>query len=206
MFCLSCTTAPLNPDTTPQGFLFKNIYIELFAVAGAEPTSDALDYFQEALDRNHFVESRNIQIIKKSVADPYPSLAWTRDKITLIENKLRKYPDKTPTNPYLRLFILYMPGRYVSHPSPNLAGLQYSNSAFLIIRDGCGKDIEGSCLLHEFAHAIGVASGRANPVKPDRPHHCNNEACVMFWQITGPHKDFDEDCLQDIRALINKRS
>jgi len=106
------------------------------------------------------------------------------------------------------MFIAYVSGPYVEGKLSNVAGLQYSES-IAMFKDSKIWKTEGSVLLHEFGHLLEIADAEHRkdevPANADRPNHCNNKRCVMYWQIQGPDMDFGERCKDELRALVSSR-
>ena len=111
-------------------------------------------------------------------------------------------------------------------PSGVVLGLSYRGASFAIFSDNIGggtpfvttDEIEGTGAVHEAGHLLGLVNGGCPMAAPHEdaqsPFHCNDQDCVMFWQIRVPFgspsigdPDFaqwDAPCLADMQAFGGK--
>lgn len=187
--------------------LYQNINFEIVAMKGAEPDPEALNFFAKKLEKYHLYKSCAFWCRSKVA----PAYVWLSGNIEHFEYCYRTSENTELDADNINIFIAYLSGPY-GDPKTLLGGLQYDDS-IAIFRYYTGN-AEGSMLMHEFGHLIGVASNKNHPnripFRPDRPNHCNNKDCIMFYQVSRDDDknagDFDEECLKDLKLIFNKKS
>lgn len=192
--------------TPPPRNLYDNITIEIAPVTSATPSNDALEYLRSKLDEYRICSARGIKFVIRPEVEVISGIPWNSSKIRSYENTRRTLRDTNTKDRHLIMFMAYVSGSYLEGKLTNIAGLQYNNS-IAIFKDSQVWKYEGSVLLHEFGHLLEIADANhrkdEEPVNPDRPNHCNNRRCVMFWQVQRKDADFDEQCLEELRALVD---
>lgn len=186
-FLIGCQS--LNVDEGK--YLHSKLTFEVAYIESCQPSKEDLNYFTDQLHKYHIAERVEFQTHKVK-RDPVHYLPWNLVSLMEFEIKNRRNPDS--------IFISYVPGFYNDGTIHFLGGIQYSPKAFTVFKTYVGN-AEGSILIHEYCHALGIAKDRKNPVNPNRPHHCNNPKCIMFWQVE-PNLDFDEECLRELILII----
>lgn len=165
------------------------------------PQFREVNKFCELLKDYNFTQRINLNIFP--VIDPFSISQQTRiwDGMSL-DRFLKEVPVVVNSEPNaLTLNIIYVTGDHAP-PLTNLAGVTYSKNSFAMFRNGVPHDREATVLLHEFGHILNFIREnlRPPPIRPDRPRHCNNPDCVMFWTVDDHCKLFDRNCILDIRA------
>jgi len=134
---------------------------------------------------------------------------WNAARLRHFETRNRKFIDRNPGDRRLVFFICYVPGEYHKKDgdkiSKTIVGVQYNPTSFAILRKQTKESYEGVVLLHEFGHAIKIARAsnrKDSPINPDRPNHCNNSKCTMFWRANRHRTKLDNECLRELRELI----
>jgi len=203
----ACIATPKTPPRESQGpTYFDSVTIELVYTERGKPSDAALKFLTTNLKTLNIASQ--IIIVRRQVVYP-PIVPWTTSLIKEFEKKHRLIIDQDPENRHLKLFIAYLPDFYLQGTRNNIAGLQYEDSSFAVFIGKIKRKHEGSVLLHEFGHIIGLVardSREGAPVNPDRPSHCNDTKCVMFWRIPGEDAAFDDACLGDLRSSISDRN
>ncbi len=205
--CSNQTPIKTEPKETVQAqrTLFDEITLEIVAVTGMGPDAGALAFFINKLSQYDI--ARVVHIYYRSdLKNIYP--IWNSALIDSFERLNRRHHDLKPKDRHLVLFVCYLPGIYVEGDKTSIAGLQYGNTSFAVFRENTDASYEGVVLLHEFGHIIRIAraAGReADPINPDRPNHCNNTKCTMFWRAGEHRTELDEECLSELKQLIEKR-
>lgn len=182
--------------------------IEIQPTTVGGPTSAALTSLAEALSRHHVCQVDNIDIVVNAAVAPIATMDWTNSLLDVYIATNRKFIDYSPSNDHLFVFIAYLPGSYAMPDYDNVIGLHYSTTC-LIYFIKAGSDLEYATLLHEFGHLLGVAANRDGPqVNPDRPKHCSDPACVMYWIVPRTlqeDREFCTICAAELKSLIQKR-
>lgn len=203
--CCTPTIKKQRPQTVATRY--KSITIELvYPLNSNGVTNLALKHLTKNLETSSICN--NVRIIKREILFPIV-IPWTSATIRTFEKNNRLLVDKNPQDDNLYLFIACLPNHYHQGDVINIAGLQYEPSSFAIFIDSIEAKYQGSVLLHEFGHILGLtdlSTRKEDPVNPKRPQHCNNKNCTMYWRVQGPDSVFDSACLGDIRKQINPRS
>lgn len=206
---LPACVAPQKLDSSShnnQPTYYDSITIEVVYTERSKPSDAALNFLTENLRKINI--SRKIVIISRQISHP-PVVPWTSALIRQFESQHRLLKEDTPKDRNLILFIAYLPDFYLEGTRTSIAGLQYEASSFAIFIANLKKKYEGSVLLHEFGHIINLVRlkpRKEEPINPDRPRHCNNNKCVMFWKVSGVDRKFDDACLGDIKKAITARN
>lgn len=192
----------------PLNTLYDSILIEIQPTTMGSPTENTLDKFKNELERYRICAKKNINIIINDPV-PTPTFAWMYYDIYAFEFRNRAYQDLNAEDKHIAVFIAYIPGSSVQPNRTNIVGLQYYSSSIATLTLGI-EEIELPTLLHEFGHLIGLVDRDRReepPINANRPSHCNNESCLMFWIVPRTCGDelpaFCEKCLRDIHSLIN---
>lgn len=185
---------------------YDSVNIEIAYYKSNKPSNAVLNYFKSEIKKTGI--AKEVNIILYPVTTP-PTLPWNQGLLHLFEDTNRIFVDDKPGDFDLFLFVAYLPGPFVEGSYNNLAGLAYGETSFAIFSDGISDKEEGYTLLHELAHLMEFvdvkARGEKEHANPERPRHCNNRACIMFWQISREQKGLDKDCMKQLRAKIRER-
>lgn len=208
LITLFTNCASLSVRDTANRDLYDNITIEIAPITSVLPGNEALEFLRTKLDKYRICDYRRIKFVIRPGVNVIQNIPWTSSRLRTFERTRRTLHDKNPNDRHLIMFIAYVSGPYVDGKFNNLAGLQY-NASIAIFKDSPFWRNEGSVLLHEFGHLLEIADSShrkdETPVNPDRPNHCNNKRCVMFWRIQSRNMDFDEQCRKELRNLVDTR-
>lgn len=181
--------------------LYDTIIFDIAIVGSCSPTQGALEFLENKLIENRIA---NEVIFKKRDNLTTQYVNWNSSQLLQFEIKNRVLKNKNYKNKTLAVFIAYIPGVYLVG-GEHAAGVQYGNTSFAILRDITDKSWEGVVLLHEFGHMLSIArvgNRSCTPINPERPNHCNNENCAMYWQADTHRTQYCEVCISEIRKLI----
>jgi hypothetical protein len=205
LFLPTCTFPPTRPSVD-RITNYDSIVVDLVYIDGFKPTDEALDFFKEQITSLDI--ATRITIRPRQVPNTFLFFPLNRSLVVLFEQQNRQLYDLDLKDRQLIMFISCIPGPYIRGGLlTNIAGIQYGATSISVFLNCVNPDHQGSLLLHEFGHIldlVDINQRKEDPVNPDRPSHCNNRRCVMFWQIQGPDAQFDEDCLRDLRRSARK--
>jgi len=201
------TMVPVNqPASTKQlpSTYFDSIYVEVAYVGSQRPASSVIDHFRNEILRYRIAKECRVMLhsVEYTIYGP-----WNTGLLNTFETGSRIYRDQSPKDRRLRLFVAYLPGTFIEGTYNNIAGIAYGTSAFAIFCDTISDISEGNVFFHELCHLlefVDVGARNQTPVKPDRPHHCNNEQCVMFWRASRQRTTLDGDCVLQLADKITK--
>jgi hypothetical protein len=165
-------------------------------------TTESMVYFASKI--NEYKIAKNVKFVLRKVPRPY-TIPWNTSLIKIFETQHRQMYDTKPKDKHLILFIACVPGPYIQGTRTNIAGLAYDDTSFAIFIDNVNKCNQGIVLLHEMGHILGlvdIKSRNEKPINPERPSHCNDDDCNMFWCISSDNDDFCYKCMCDLKQLI----
>jgi len=203
----SCATTTFhNPQIRHRRMLYDNMVLEIHPTTQSIPNPVALNIFKAKMERFGVCRASNIRIITH---DPGIVLipAWTSSMLQAWEHRHRTRFDDDPDDRSLTVFVSYVTGIHTRVGYNNIVGLKYDDTSIAIFFRNYAPMKEACVLIHEVGHVIGLVDRECregDPANPDRPSHCNNENCVMFWQIKGS-PDFDSLCQRDILSLNHRQ-
>lgn len=199
--CLNCASSPEISTTTP--YVYDSVTFEICAIGSASlPDPDSLKFLASKLNEHKICQLSAISFLSHNTSDPLSFPVWSTPALNTVEIRNRKIRDPNPKDKNIFIFVMYVSGDYVSPTLTNLSGLQWGTT-IAIFEDRMSDIYEGSTLLHEFGHSMGLTRERTeSPANPDRPRHCNDSSCVMYWIITRRDADFDSECIKEIRAML----
>ena len=204
LFLVGCATTPLGKMGAATGALYDSIYIEIQPTFNGGPEEEILTSLKRQLHNYHICHMSKIRIVVNKPVKT-PRLEWTYNDIEKFEIKHRNAKDWNIYDRRLVLFISYIPGHSIEPNKTDIIGVKYDPTSIAYFTRAGGKK-ELSVLLHEIGHVIGLAVGRDDPVNPDRPNHCNNKRCIMYWIVPRIKNDkmpeLDDECLKDLYELI----
>lgn len=187
-----------------QPTLYDSIVLDIVSAPGKGPSAEALAFFINSLKLYDICNKVTVNYRTDVI---YVLPIWNSGLIRQFEAKNRKFKDTNPKDRRLVLFICYLPGEYLNGEVNRIAGIQYGPTSFAIFRDRTKDSYEGVVLLHEFGHIIRLARSsnrKEPPVNPDRPNHCNDENCTMYWRADNHRTTLDDKCLDDLKKLVKK--
>lgn len=186
--------------------LYDEVVLEIVSPAEKGPSAEALAFFINRLKLYNICNKVTVSY-STDIVGSLP--VWNTGLIHQFEARNRKLKDTDPEDKKLVLFVCYLEGIYIQGDVASIAGLQYGPTSFAIFRDITKASYEGVVLLHEFGHIIQIARSsnrKESPVNPDRPNHCNDKSCVMYWRSSKDRINLDSKCLKDLERLINDTS
>jgi len=193
-----------TPAAAASTMLYRRITIEVDAQRNARPSKEAFLFLKRRLESHGICRADDIRIIVQSLNEP-PTPVWNRASVEHHETRNRTLKDRNLQDGHLVIYVAYLSSIYMQGEHVGIAGLQYGDTSIAMFPDHFNRVNEGSVLLHEMGHLLGIACERPDPVNPDRPNHCNNADCVMFWTIRHQDGDFDEACLKEIARLVARK-
>jgi hypothetical protein len=199
---LGCCT-PISIESNQLPSLYNTIIFDIAAVNTGTPDPAALQFMKNRIIEEG-IAHRVIFKQRENVGNALP--IWGYGDVTNFEKVNRVLYDKNPKDKILIIFISYLNGIYLQGDTANIAGLQYDTTSFAVFRDLTDNEWEGVVLMHELGHLLGIArreNRTSEPVNPDRPNHCNNENCTMYWRAGSQRNRFCETCLKEIQTLIH---
>jgi len=199
--CLNCVSPSknINPD-----YAYDSITFEICAIGSASlPSPYSLKFLVTKLSNHQVCRAENITFVLNNSEDSASEFPiWNTAALSLARARNRKIQDLNSEDKNICIFILFVKNKFVTPTLSNLAGLQFGTT-IAIFEEQLERSLEGAVLLHEFGHVMKLGSDRSEaPVNPDRPSHCNNPDCVMFWMVSDPKADFDSECIKEIKAMI----
>jgi hypothetical protein len=210
IFLIPGCATPLQPmisiskssEVESRVTLYDSIILDIVSPPEKGPSATALAFFINSL-KQYDICDRVLVNYRTDITGILP--IWDANLIRHFESVNRKLKDVDSNDRRLTLFICYLPGSYHSGKVNNIAGIQYNPTSFAIFRDKVRESFEGVVLLHEFGHIIRIsrtANRKEPPINPDRPNHCNNKKCTMFWRARVDRTHLDAKCLKDLKKLI----
>jgi hypothetical protein len=201
---LGCATPlqPVSGEGEGRVTLYDNIILDIVSPPGKGPSGTSLAFFINKLKQYDICDQVQVNC-RTDVTGLLP--VWDANLIRHFESVNRKLKDVDPKDRKLTLFICYLPGTYLGVNMRNIAGIKYAPTSFAIFCDRIKESFEGVVLLHEFGHIIGIArtaNRKEPPINPDRPNHCNDKKCTMFWQARVDRTHLDAKCLKDLKKLL----
>lgn len=194
---ISC--APIKTSTYYDSIIIDLVYTEI-----SQPDSNSLTLFRSKLEQYNI--TKNIIITTRKVKLPIELLVipWNMGYLTTFERQNRILYDTNPLDRRLVLFIAYIPGIFTYTDTDNICGLKYDRTSFAIFTYLAGEE-HTSVLLHELLHIIGLVDPEVRnepPTNPNRPGHCNNCYCNMFWKVGSEQHYLCRKCLRELQDLI----
>jgi len=205
MFSVSCASLETRRSQPTQNTLYDRIVIELYSTTTSRHSPEAIKILKAKMEEYRICRADQIFVVSQTPS-AVSNIAWNSDLLRALEARERTLHDRKPKDRFLIIWIAYVPGIYVVPNRLNTVGLKYGNTSIAIFQKGFNSSYEASILVHELGHIIGLVdrSKRSDPpVNPNRPNHCNNQNCVMFWRV-NPAGKFDGKCQRDIRALTKR--
>jgi predicted Zn-dependent protease len=203
---------------------FKSITIEIQAIEGFVPSSQALEKLQSFL-KSHVHKPEGVRIVLDSPLPPTGKSTLTSNQIRAIETQHRTH---FSNGSEIVVYLLFADaGSTNDTPTFNTLGQAYWNTSIAIFESTIRKvaiqaagsaqaywSVEAIALTHEFGHLLGLVNDGTAPTTShqDDSHgaHCSNPACLMHYSVhngaladgftTGQLPELDDDCLNDLRS------
>lgn len=202
---LSCVVPPKNFKILEPNFLYDQITFEIITTKDArQPDVEGLEYLVNRLQQYNICKTENVIFAPSKVAETTLICnVWNRPAIEFLVKYNRKIHDLDQNSRTIVICLIYVDGRYIgSRDSHNTAGLNFGN-VITIFPEHLTTHLEGAVLLHEFGHFLQLCvSRKEEPSNPQRPRHCNNSRCVMYWSVSRSDADFDDNCSDEIYTML----
>ena len=195
MGCASTPTLPPGPH-----FLFDNITIEIQPTEDFDIVAIELAKFKDRLDFYRICKPFGVNFVVRTPVLAH-TLLWTRRMIIDFQDNHRTLSEDDSDDRHLVLFMSLLPGKYVTGEPNNIIGLAIGGEEYIVMLQ---NRFHNATLLHEIGHIIGLVDRTKRegpPVNPDRPNHCNNNHCVMFWRV-NKGGSLDDNCVKDLQEMI----
>lgn len=203
--CASLSQNNLHVIPKPnKDFVLDMLVVEIQPVNDLTINPKALERVKSRLDEYKICREKDITFITKPSISA-PKAAWWSSELRMLHQNHRTLHDTNISDRSLVLFLVNVPGIYLESGKQSVAGLAYDDDNFIVYFGSHSVDVQSSVIIHEIGHIIGLVDRsrrEGDPVNPDRPPHCNNEKCVMYW-ISNRNGRFDELCQRDIQTLID---
>jgi hypothetical protein len=201
---------------------FFQINVEIQAVEGFEPTTDALDQLKTFLEAR--LNKTDIEIIlDDSISSPGGG-PYTLEQVQQIEADRRLHYTADDT---VHVYFLFLDGASSKDDGDaQVLGYAHQNTSIAIfektIQDLSGgllepstELVEATVLEHEMGHLMGLVNlgSEMQTQHQDTAHgaHCNVEECLMYYAAdtsdalsnllgTGAVPELDSHCLEDLAA------
>jgi hypothetical protein len=206
--CGGCRTTVKTTPPPPQvitSTYFDSIQLEIAYIGSSRPPISVIEHFENEIVR--YKIAKRVSHIIHQVSYPEPEL-WNSGHLAMFESKCRYFRDITPKNRHLKLFVAYLPGRFLEGDYDNIAGLAYGGTSFAVFSNTISETTQGNVFVHELGHLlqfVNLSARKETPINPERPRHCNNESCVMFWRASKDRTTFDDDCIDQLADKIRDR-
>jgi hypothetical protein len=190
----------IEVETPIKEYLYDNITIEIQPSDGAGFVNSEMQLLKAKMHHYKICRSDRVSVVVRSIVQA-PTTTWPRKMIKSFQNNHQTLVDRNIRDKHLIVFVSIIPGNYTVPGKTNIIGLAFADQHITIFNDNFNHAV----LLHEIGHVIGLVNRNVRdeePVNPDRPKHCNNVKCVMFWQVNKGAR-FDSLCRRDIQDLIN---
>lgn len=214
-----------NAGQSARDFLSDNKYqslvIEVSYVENLSPQSQSLLNLKTFLE-NRLNKPNGITIFQKQIPSQIGS-PFSTTAIRKIEDDVRsKYND----DGILTLHLLFINGGYIDDTADaKVLGVAYRNTSCVLFENTIQQlsnqigeptrvDLETTVLTHEVCHLLGLvdlgSSMQTNHIDPEHGKHCNNQNCLMYWEIEntnvvgmmagGTIPQLDANCINDLQA------
>lgn len=201
---------------------FKSLIVEIQAVRGYAPTSQAMDQMKSFLEK-YLHKSSGITLVLDPVIDSPGKTSYSVTDLRNIENANRK---RFTNKDQLAAYFLFLDGASASdNNNGKVLGEAHLNTSVAIfektIRSYSGEIgqpqvnvLETTVMNHEFGHLLGLVNTGSPPQAnhQDTPNgaHCTEAHCLMHWEVDtsniignllgGNIPDLDFNCINDLRA------
>lgn len=214
-----------STGSSANGFLssskYKSLIVEINYAQGFKPNAQTL------INVKNFLELRlnkpgGITIFENEIPVQSGS-PFKTEEISTIESNFRTEYNNGDA---LKLHLLFVNGNSQDDNGDNkILGVAYRNTSCVLYEntiqinsDQIGEpnrvDLETTVILHEIGHILGLvdlgSTMQNNHLDTTHDKHCNNSACLMYWQIentgvlqmmaNGNVPALDANCLMDLQG------
>jgi len=198
--CTALNAPDEDGKPSKRQFLYDYLFFEIAPVSSSTPDLAALEHFRELIDDYGICKRQNTHFIVMPETPLSPAIIWTMGLIHFFESQRRTMVDLDPKDRTGIIFISYLRGPALRGTDLVwLGGVQYSPSAFTIFKGG-SENREGSVLLHELGHLIGLRKNQKQKPK----HHCPRRSCIMYPSVGSPYAKLCWECKEELGKLIAK--
>lgn len=173
-----------------SNYSYDTIIIEIQGTSSNYPHQFQLNKLSELFDTYKICKKDFVSFVINEKINTHQT-EWFKWQTAQFEADHRTLHDNEPNDRDLILWMGFFPGRFLELNYDNVIGLNYGPTSTLIIGSETKHTIRIVTMFHEVLHAIGLVnrSVRAEkPINPERPNHCNNTKCTMYWTV--PSKPF----------------
>ena len=201
---------------------FNAIHLEVFYVAGSEPTPATIDNFKTFLGER-INKPAGVAIELKEITSPGQSVYSISDIRDLEDDLRTRYNDGAE----MAVFGLFIDGEYSENTADgSVLGVAYRNTSFVIFEETVKSFsnqplapartvLETTVLNHEFGHLLGLVNAGTPPQSDhqdvEHGRHCTADDCLMYWTAEtgegllnmisgGSVPSLDGQCLADLQA------
>ncbi len=201
--CVTPVSSQVKTAKTDRSkYLYDTIIMDIACVNSDVPSAPALDFLADTI-KQYKIAKRIITLQREGLSGSRN--IWALHDVQEFEAVNRKHFERNPTDRILVIFISYLDGFYMNGTVSNIAGVQYAPTSFAVFRRLTDDEWEGVVLVHEFCHMLEIAKAgnrRVAPINPDRPNHCNDENCTMYWRAGTHRTKLCQICMFEVRKLI----
>jgi len=174
--------------------LYDKLYIEIQPTTGSNFDIEKYVQVINKLTELRVCKSENIFL---HMQDPisFPTKDWREDELIDYCKDLKR---SKQSGKIRKLFIVY----YYNTEVGNSGGLYVGDGVIILF----AKNPSINLILHEIGHAIGLVDRDRRekpPINEEKPSHCNDESCVMFWDSDSSIDVFCKLCRRDIIDQID---
>lgn len=195
--CAAPETAYFN-----KSYLYEKITLDIVCVSGNAPNANSLEFFENKLRQYHLTKQLIVNL--RSVPVKSTNNVWNMASLQMFEAE-HKSIQKSDNPSELVVFVSFLPGSYIQGKTKDLSGIQYFGNSFAVFKQRVYES-EGIIMVHEFSHILSIGSNKNSPdrepINPERPNHCNNQHCIMYWTVNSEVTDFDGNCRREIANLL----
>jgi len=194
------TKKSIGSSSFKSPYLYDSLLFEIAPITSCTPDKNALGYFRDKLEFYQICRQESVSFIihaEEPLVRPQPMFL---QHIYFYESIHRTYLDLDPNDRKGSVFVPYLSGPIVT-PRRGLrvlGGIHYGETSFAIFKDGSQRR-EGSVLLHELGHMIGIRSDSLEPLS-----HCPNRNCIMWTTAISAYAEFCDDCREELAVIIRE--
>ncbi|MFW6040637.1 MAG: hypothetical protein ACOC85_02255 [Thermoplasmatota archaeon] len=197
---------------------YDELVVEIDYMPGFSPSLIALQMFEDKLQSYTSKDSIELKIDEQIPFEESKSSYNKEDIISLAD----RYQDIKRGRNTMAMYVLYLDG--IWSENENVLGLSYSGSNIVMFQerildissrgrnaDEISDQIEGSVLIHEWGHLLGLVGIDYESEHEVDKHHCNQAegSCVMAasveiavgGEIEPPPTEFCSLCQEDLDKI-----
>lgn len=202
---------------------FTNLLVEIDYPVGRPPSPDVTQLLEQRLSERCDKPGGVTVVVDDAIPlAEFPPVLGVADLDDLEAAHRDLYADGTTQTAVM--YLLYVRGRSdLDGPTTHVVGLSYRGSSIALFVDAADQgnnvlvttaEIEGSTLVHETGHQLGLVNSGIRMVQPhedpsNRAHDIER-SCIMYWLISVPlvspnlgdpgFAQFDPQCLSDLEG------